>query len=146
MTAIGAARTAGFPTFVVGIAPVAPAWPTRRSARWRTEGGLPRAGPRPAYYPVSNAAELAAAIRTLIGVAGRAPSRWPEPVDDGSTSLDRIDVFGDGNVISRDPSHRTATTTPTPPCSRSMSMARSCDQIMSGTIKDVTVAFRCLVP
>jgi hypothetical protein len=142
VTAIEAARTAGFPTFVVGIA-TGTADATLSSMA--TAGGLPRAA-TPAYYPVTTAAELAAAIRTLIGAAGTCTFQiGPPPTDDGTTSLDRIDVFGDTQEITLDPSHANGYDyTDTTKTSIEVH-GPLCEQIMSGAIKNVTVTFRCLV-
>ena len=63
--AVAAANTAGFKTFVVGIATGGSADTTLSNLA--NAGGLPRQG-TPSYYSVTTAADLAAAIRTLIGV------------------------------------------------------------------------------
>ncbi len=70
----------------------------------------------------------------------------PNPSTDGTTSLDKIDVLGDGNAISRDPSHTNGYDYTDATMQSIQVYGALCDQIMSGTIKDVTVAFRCLVP
>jgi len=145
VSAIGAARTAGFPTFVVGIATGGTGTADTTLSSMATAGGLPRAA-TPAYYPVTNATELAAAIRTLIGAAGTCTFQiGPNPTDDGSTSLDRINVFGDTTEITLDPSHTNGYDY-TDATKMSIEVhGPLCAQIMSGEIKDVIVTFRCLV-
>ena len=143
--AVAAALAAGIKTFVVGISTGGTADATL--SKMAEEGGLARTGTTPSYYPVSNTADLAAAIRTLIGVAATCTFQiGPNPSTDGTTSLDKIDVLGDGNVISRDPSHTNGYDYTDATMQSIHVYGALCDQIMSGTIKDVTVAFRCLVP
>lgn len=144
-TAVAAALTAGIKTFVVGISTGGTADATL--SKMADAGGLARMGTTPSYYPVSNTADLATAIRTLIGVAATCTFQiGPNPTTDGTTSLDRIDVLGDGNAISRDPSHTNGYDYTDDTMQSIQVYGALCDQIMSGTIKDVTVTFRCLVP
>jgi hypothetical protein len=146
VTAVGAAKTAGFQTFVVGIATSGNATADTTLSNLATSGGLARSG-TPAYYPVSSANDLAAAIRTLIGVAqGCTFQIGPKPTDDGTTGLDRIDVFGDNMPITRDTTHANGYDYTDTSMESIQVYGSLCDQIMSGTIKDVTVTFRCLVP
>ena len=145
VTAIEAARTAGFPTFVVGIATGGTGTADTTLSSMATAGGLPRAA-TPAYYPVTNATELAAAIRTLIGAAGSCTFQiGPNPTDDGSTSLDRINVFGDGTEITLDPTHANGYDYTDATKTSIEVHGPLCAQIMSGEIKNVMVTFRCLV-
>jgi hypothetical protein len=146
VTAVGAARTAGFPTFVVGIATGGSGPADATLSSMATAGGLPRMA-TPAYYPVTNATDLAAAIKTLIGAAGTCTFQiGPNPTDDGTTSLDRINVFGDGEEITRDPNHANGYDYTDDTKTSIEVHGPLCAQIMSGEIKDVTVTFRCLVP
>jgi hypothetical protein len=144
VTAVGNTKTAGFPTFVVGIATGGSTADTTLS-NIANAGGLPRAG-TPTYYPVSNATDLADAIRTLIGVAASCTFQiGAPPTDDGTTSLDKIDVFGDGAPIPRDSSHADGYDYTDATMTSIQVYGPLCDQIMSGTIKDVAVTFRCLI-
>ena len=68
VTAVGAARAAGFPTFVVGIATGGGSADTTLEQPWPPPAGC-RARPRPATTRSPTPTDLAAAIRTLIGVA-----------------------------------------------------------------------------
>ncbi|HZJ64672.1 MAG TPA: hypothetical protein VFD36_14240, partial [Kofleriaceae bacterium] len=144
VTAVGATRTAGFPTFVVGIATGGSTADTTLS-NIANAGGLPRTG-SPTYYPVTSAADLADAIRTLIGVAASCTFQIGKPpTDDGTTSLDKIDVFGDGAPISRDTTHANGYDYTDATMTSIQVYGPLCDQIMSGTIRDVAVTFRCLI-
>ena len=143
--AVAAALAAGIKTFVVGISTGGTADTTL--SKMAEAGGLARTGTTPSYYPVSNTGDLAAAIRTLVGVAATCTFQiGPNPTTDGTTGLDHIDVLGDGNAISRDPSHANGYDYIDSTMQAIQVYGPLCDQIMSGTIKDVTVAFRCLVP
>jgi hypothetical protein len=107
-------------------------------------GGLARAG-TPTYYPVSNATDLAAAIRTLIGVAASCTFQiGPTPTDDGSTDLGKINVFGDGTEIMRDTTHTNGYDYTDDTKMSIQVYGPQCDQIMSGAIHDVAVTFVCI--
>ena len=94
-----------------------------------------------------SAADLSAAIRTLVGVAATCTFQvGPAPTDDGTTDLEKINVFGDGVEIPRDMNHANGYDYVDATMQSVQVYGPLCDQIMSGTIKDVTVAFRCLVP
>jgi hypothetical protein len=142
-TAIAAAKAAGFPTFVVGIATGGSADGTLSAMA--NAGGLARQG-TPSYYPVSSAADLSAAIRTLIGVAATCTFQiGPNPTDDGTTSLDKIDVIGDGQPIDRDMTHTDGYDYLDATHQSIQVYGPRCDKIMSGEIHEVSVTFRCLV-
>jgi hypothetical protein len=145
VTAVSAAATAGFPTFVVGIATGGMGTADTTLSNMANAGGLPRMG-TPTYYPVTSAADLATAIRTLIGVAASCTFQiGPPPSDDGTTSLGMINVFGDGNEIMRDPSHTDGYDYTDATMQSIQVYGPRCDQIMSGTIRDVAVTFICIV-
>ena len=143
VTAVDTARMAGFPTFVVGIATGGATSDTTLS-NLANAGGLPRAG-TPTYYPVSSAADLAAAIRTLIGVAATCTFQiGPPPTSDGTTDLKFIKVFGDNLEIMKDTSHANGYDYTDSTMNAIQVYGPLCDQIMSGAIHDVTVAFTCI--
>lgn len=142
--AVAAAKAAGFPTFVVGIATGGGSADATLS-NMANAGGLARQG-TPSYYPVSNAADLSSAIRTLIGVAATCTFQiGPNPTDDGTTSLDKIDVIGDGQPIERDMSHTDGYDYIDDTHQSIQVYGPRCDKIMSGEIHEVSVTFRCLV-
>jgi hypothetical protein len=144
VTAIGAAKTAGFPTFVVGIATGGGSADTTLS-NMANAGGLARSG-TPSYYPVTSAADLSSAIHTLIGVAATCTFQiGPNPTDDGTTSLDKIDVVGDGEAIERDMSHTDGYDYIDDTHQSIQVYGPRCEKIMSGEIHEVSVTFRCLV-
>ena len=63
----------------------------------------------------------------------------------GSTSLEKIDVFGDGAPISRDTTHANGYDYTDGSMQSIQVYGPLCGQIMSGAIRDVTVTFRCVV-
>jgi hypothetical protein len=142
--AIAAAATAGYKTFVVGIATGGSADTTLSSLA--NAGGLPRAG-TPSYYSVTTAADLSAAIRTLIGVAATCTfTVGPAPTDDGTTDVDFIKVFGDGVEIKIDPTHAGGYDYTDASHNTIEIHGPLCDQVKSGAIKEVSVNFICLTP
>jgi hypothetical protein len=144
VAAVDAARTAGYKTFVVGIA-TASGTADATLSNLANAGGLPRAG-TPTYYPVTSATDLAAAIRTLIGVAATCTFQiGPAPTDDGSTSLEKINVFGDGVEIKRDATHADGYDYTDASMNAIEVHGPLCAKIMSGEIRDVNVTFQCLI-
>ena len=145
IAAVEAAKAAGFSTFVAGIATANSAEADATLSSMATVGGLPRAA-TPTYYPVTNADDLAAAIRTLVGVAATCTFQvGPTPTDDGSTALDKIDVLGDGAPIRRDPTHTDGYDYKDASMQQIEVHGPLCDQIKSGAIASVTVTFRCII-
>lgn len=142
--AVAAANTAGFKTFVVGIATGGSADLTLSSLA--NAGGLPRQG-TPSYYSVSTAADLAAAVRTFIGAANTCTFQvGPAPTDDGTTDVNRIVVYGDGVEIKIDTTHASGYDY-TDSTHQSIEVhGPLCDQIKTGAIKEVRVNFICLTP
>jgi hypothetical protein len=144
ITAVQQAATASYKTFVVGIATKGGDADGTLSGM-ANAGGLPRAG-TPSYYPVANTADLASAIRTLIGVAATCTFKvGPTPTEDGTTDLRRINVFGDSEEIPRDETHTDGYDYTDATMQSVQVYGPRCDKIMKGTIRDVTVTFRCLV-
>jgi hypothetical protein len=143
--AVTAANTAGFKTFVVGIATATGAADATLS-NLATAGGLPKQG-TPSYYPVTSGDELAAAVRTLIGAANTCTFQiGPAPTSDGTTDLKQIVVLGDGNPILRDTTHTNGYDYVDGTMMSIQIYGPLCDQVMTGAIKEVGVNFICLIP
>ncbi len=143
-TAVASALTAGYKTFVVGIA-TAGINADMTLSNLANAGGLPRSG-SPTYYPVTSAAELADAIRKLITQVNTCTFQvGPTPTSDGTTSLGLINVFGDGVEIMRDTTHTDGYDYADPSMNSIQIYGPTCQQVMSATIKNVTVTFRCIV-
>jgi hypothetical protein len=143
--AIASALTAGYKTFVVGIATSGATADMTLSAM-ANAGGLSRAG-TPTYYPVTTGQQLADAMRTLVTAANTCVFQiGAPPTTDGTTDLAWINVFGDGVEIKRDLSH-TDGYDYTDASMRSIQIyGPQCDQVMTGAIHEVNVTFRCLLP
>jgi hypothetical protein len=145
IAAVEAARTANYKTFVVGIATAGMGAADDTLSSMANAGGLPRTG-TPTYYPVASTSDLASAIRTLIGVAATCTFKvGPPPTNDGTTDLRLINVFGDGQEIPRDETHTDGYDYTDATMESVQVYGPRCDKIMKGTIRDVTVTFRCLV-
>jgi len=142
--AVQTAATANYKTFVVGIA-TGGGDADQTLSTMANAGGLPRAG-TPSYYPVASTADLASAIRTLIGVAATCTFQvGPTPTDDGTTDLGLINVFGDGAPIKRDDTHTDGYDYTDSTMQKVQVYGPTCEKIMKGTIRDVTVTFICKV-
>ena len=140
VAAVTAARTAGFPTFVVGLS--APAGAANDALNMMADaGGYPRTGD-PRYYPVTSAAEFVAVLQTLVGVATTCTfSIPPPPTNDGTTSREDISVNGNTGPILpdavngwtySDASHTSITLNGT-----------ACADVEAGRITNVTIVFNC---
>ena len=136
--AVADALAAGIPTFVVGMGKTGVAATLDQLA---IAGGRPQTGGTTSYYQVDDAAALASALGTIVGQAasctfniGAAP--------DGTTTTG-LGVFGDNVKIPMDPangwSFKDASMTSI------ILSGPICDQVLSGAVHDVTVAFVCMI-
>jgi hypothetical protein len=143
--AITAANTAGFKTFVVGIATASDADADMTLTNMANAGGVPRAGQTPPYYPIASQAELVTALGQIITVAGSCTFQVPNPpTNDGTTSRGDIAVKGDGTIIPQDANngwtYSNANMT-------SVDLHGSaCDAVKAGTVSMVSIVFHCHVP
>jgi hypothetical protein len=136
--AVADALTAGIPTFVVGIGNTGAAATLDQVA---IAGGRPQTGGASSYYQVNDAAALASALGTIVGQAASCSFNIG-PAPDGTTTKG-LGVFGDDMTIPMDPangwSFKDASMTTI------ILNGSICDQVMSGTVRDVSVAFVCMV-
>jgi hypothetical protein len=136
--AVADALAMGIPTFVVGIGNTGAVATMNRMA---IAGGRPQAGGATSYYQVDDAAALSTALGTIVGQTASC-SFEIGPAPDGTT-VKGLGVFGDGAPITMDPangwSFKNADMTSI------ILTGQVCDQVLSGTIHDVTVAFVCAV-
>jgi len=136
--AVADALTAGIPTFVVGIGNTNAAATLNQVA---VAGGRPQTGGATSYYQVNDAAALSSALGTIVGQAASCSFNIGAPPD--GTTATGLGVFGDGNKITMDPtngwSFKDATMTTI------ILNGPICDQVMSGAVHDVSVAFVCMV-
>ena len=136
--AVADALAMGIPTFVVGIGNTGAVATMNRMA---IAGGRPKMGGTTSYYQVDDAAALGSALATIVGQTASCTFDIG-PAPDGTTAKG-LGVFGDGAPITMDPANgwsfkdaQMTTIILTGPI---------CDQVLSGTIHDVTVAFVCAV-
>ena len=140
VAAVTAARTAGFPTFVVGLS--APAGAANDALNMMADaGGYPRAAD-PRYYPVTSAAEFIAVLQTLVGVATTCTfSIPPPPTNDGTTSREDISVTSNTGMI---PMNATDGWTYSDASHTSITLnGAACAAVEAGTITNVTIVFNC---
>jgi hypothetical protein len=143
--AVKDAAAAGIPTFVVGIATSGTGTADATLSSMATAGGYPKAG-SPSYYSVSSTSEFVSVLQGLVAVAATCTfAVGTPPTDDGSTSRSQIDLYGDGSVIPRDTSHGNGWDYTDASMTSVVVYGATCDQIKNGTIKSVSVKFRCII-
>jgi hypothetical protein len=142
VAAVTAAQTAGIPTMVVGVAtsglPVEDTLNAMAAA-----GGYPRAG-SPSYYPADSSAELASALRAIVGGIPSCIFSVPPPPN-SNTFTGGFDVFVGGMAIPRDVSHTSGWDIVNPNGTAIQLYGAVCDDIESGKVTTVSVIFRCLI-
>lgn len=139
--AVAAAAAAGIPTFVIGVGMTGADATLNAMA---VAGGVPQTGAATSFYSVTDTASLVTALNAILGrVAsckfdiGTAPNSM--------TSVDYIDVYGDGTAISRDTNHANGWDYTNSSHTAIEVYGPKCDAIEAGTIKTVTVTFRCII-
>ena len=111
-----------------------------------TAGGLPRAAD-PQYYPVTSAAELVAAVNSLVTIAASCVFPVPPPpTNDGTTNRSNILVRGDGVDIMKDPTHTNGWDFTDGTMMSVTLYGPACDAVMAGTVMNVSIVFICVVP
>lgn len=145
VAAIGAALTAGFPTFVVGIGMIAANGtvdPMQVLRQYATAGGrAPTAAP--GYYQVNTTADLVAVLGTIQGmVASCQFSLTPPP-----PAPTNIAVHADANSIPKDTGHTNGwdyngTCTSSQPCSIQL-YGSWCDRVMAKEFQNVQALYGC---
>jgi hypothetical protein len=143
VTAIDTAKTAGFPTFVVGVATSTDANADMTLSRAAVAGGHPRPV-APSYYPVTSTADLVTALGDIIGIAATCIFQVG-PAPNTFSSVDHIDVYGDGTKIDRDATRANGWDYTDASHNVIEVFGPKCDEIKTATIENVTVTFQCLV-
>jgi hypothetical protein len=148
IAAVQAAADAGIPTFVLGVA-TAGGDADATLNQMAQAGGLARAGSR-SYYAASTPTELAAALQAVISVADEKAGQSclfalpPAPTNDGTTSIDFIEVHGDGVQWPRDADHLEGWDYAGPLRQAIAFYGVACDAIRNGTFAEVSISFRCV--
>jgi hypothetical protein len=148
IAAVTAAKTAGFSTFVVGIATGGSTADMTLNAM-ADAGGYPQTGAATKYYGVSDTAGFAAVLRTLVTMAGTCTFSVPAPpTTDGTTSRGDIKVQGTIGGVKMDiPMDATNGWTFTDANMTSINLHGSaCDSVTVGTTTSVTIVFNCHIP
>lgn len=140
--AVARAMTAGYPTFVVGVAPGAAGGAIDVALTGMANaGGLPRMG-TPTYYEVTSGAALASAVTTLVSIAASCTFPVPPPPN-SQTNQNNITVWVNGMRINM--SATDGWTYGAGGVGSVVINGPMCDQIMAGTISDVKIIFDCVV-
>ena len=145
VAAVTAAKTAGYPTFVVGIATAGGTAETTLNSM-AAAGGYPQMGGATQFYAVTDTAGFANVLRTLVGVATTCQySIPPPPTNDGTTSREDIKVTGGSGTNDPEiPQDANNGWTYTDNTHTSVTLhGSSCDAVMAGTITTVTIIFNC---
>jgi hypothetical protein len=137
-SAVADALAANIPTFVVGIGNTNAAASLNQLA---IAGGRPQMGGTSSYYQVNDATALATALGTIVGQAASCTFNIGPPPD--GTTVKGLGVFGDGAPISMDPTNGWSFTDTTK--TSIILNGPICDQVLSGAVHDVTVAFVCMI-
>jgi hypothetical protein len=139
--AVAAAAAAGYPTFVIGVGMTGADATLNAMAM---AGGVPQSGGATSFYSVTDTASLVNALNAILGrVAsckfdiGSAPNSM--------TSVNYIDVYGDGTKIPQDMTHANGWDYTNTEHTAIEIYGPKCDAITAGTIMNVTVTFRCIV-
>jgi hypothetical protein len=141
VNAVTAAATAGFPTFVVGIATTSDPTSDQTLSMMATAGGRPRAG-TPAYYPVMNQADLVAALNQIVVIAGTCIFTIPPPPNN-DTDANHIGVKVNGAEIPKDTTHTNGWDYSG--TNQVEIFGPSCAAIMNGTATGVQIVFKCII-
>ena len=137
--AILQARGMGFPTFVIGFAPTAPA--DLALERMAFAGG--RTTP-PGYYPVASRSEAEATLRTMVADSARCVFTIPPPpTSDGTTTRWSISVAVDGVPVPRDDSHANGWDYTDNSAGHLQLYGPVCDRVLGAPDPGVTVVFLC---
>ena len=141
VNAVMTAATAGFPTFVVGIATTSDPMSDATLTQMANAGGYPRAG-TPSYYPVMNQADLVAALNQIVVIAGTCIFAIPTPPNNDTDAM-HIGVKVDGTEIGRDTTHMNGWDYSG--TSQVEIFGPSCQAIMAGTVQSVQIVFKCII-
>jgi hypothetical protein len=141
VSAVAAAATAGFPTFVVGVATTSDPTSDQTLSMMATAGGRPRAG-TPAYYPVMNQADLVAALNQIVVIAGSCVFTIPPPPN-MDTDANHIGVKVNGVEISKDTTHTNGWDYSG--TNQVEIFGPRCTEIMNGTATSVQIVFKCII-
>jgi hypothetical protein len=137
---IGAAMTAGTPTFVVG--PTAPAPHADATlAAMATAGGEPPSDGT-LYFSPATAADLEAAFETRVAAACAFTLGAPP---NNNVSTDYIDIFADGARIPKDTGHSEGWDYIDATHQAIQIYGSTCDAINSGSVMKLTATYACLL-
>src|SRR5262245_17933177 len=139
--AVAAAAAAGFPVFVVGVGMTGADATLNAMAM---AGGMPQSGAATAFYSVTDTASLVNALNAILGRVASCKFNVGD-APNSMTSVNQIDVYGDSTKIPRDTTHANGWDYTNTAHTAIEVYGPQCDAITAGTIKTVTVTFRCII-
>jgi hypothetical protein len=141
VNAVMTAATAGFPTFVVGIATTSDPMSDATLTQMANAGGHPRAG-TPTYYPVMNQQDLVDALGQIVVIAGTCIFAIPPPPNNDTDAM-HIGVKVDGNELNRDTTHMNGWDYSG--AGQVEIFGPSCQAIMNNQVQQVQIVFKCII-
>lgn len=138
--AVTNAKTAGFPTFVVGIATAADAMATTTLNQMAVNGGVPQAGAATSYYAVSDTATLEAALNSILsGIVSCTISVPPDPPANSTIGISVTTANGDIAVPS-DPTNGWSYSTD---MKSILFNGTACSSLMNGSYSNIIFSYTC---
>jgi hypothetical protein len=107
-------------------------------------GGMPQTGAATSFYSVTDTASLVSALNAILGRVASCKFNVGD-APNSMTSVDQIDVYGDSTMIAKDPNHANGWDYTNAGHTAIEVYGPQCDAIVKGTIKTVTVTFRCII-
>jgi von Willebrand factor type A domain len=140
--AVSAAKSAGFPTFVVGIATDSDQMATDTLNTMATNGGYPQAGAATQYYSVSDTASLEAALSKIVGmVASCTIPLTNVPSNLSNVAVSAQDSSGKPVEIQQDPTNGWSYTNANKDVIQLNGTA--CDNLQSGAYSNFQFLYAC---
>jgi von Willebrand factor type A domain len=141
-TAVGNAKTAGFPTFVVGIATDSDQMANDTLNTMATNGGYPQSGAATQYYSVTDTASLEAALSKIVGmVASCTIPLTNVPANLSNVAVSAQDTSGKPVEILEDPTNGWSYT------NGNMNVIQlngtACDNLQSGSYSNFQFLYAC---
>ena len=139
-TAVTNAKTAGFDTFVVGIATTADAMATMTLNQMAMNGGVPQTGAATSYYAVSDTASLEAALSSILsGIVSCSVTLPPNPPANSTVGISVTTASGDIAV----PQSSTNGWSYSADMKSIVFNGTACTSLMSGAYTNIIFSYTC---
>lgn len=139
-TAVTNAKTAGFDTFVVGIATTADAMATATLNQMAMNGGVPQTGAATSYYAVSDTASLETALNSILsGIVSCSVTLPPNPPANSTVGISVTTPSGDIAV----PEDATNGWSYSTDMKSILFNGTACTSLMSGAYSNIIFSYTC---